>query len=74
MAEVETQVATIVTVAPTEPYPTGTPANAYTNLTRIHFPQNLTDGPSGTYNSPYERQRVQNLAAHGMIAGGAAGT
>ena len=72
--EVEPQAATIVTVGKDEPYPTGTPSNAWTDLTRVHFPQNLTDGPSGTYNSPYERQRVQNLAAHGMIAGGAAGT
>jgi hypothetical protein len=72
VAEPDTQAATIVTVAKDEPYPTGTPK--VTDLTKVHFPQNLTDGPVGKWNNPYERQSAQNLAAHGMIAGGAAGT
>lgn len=72
MAEPDLKAATIVSVGKDEPYPTGTPA--VTDLTKIHTPQDLTDGPVGGYNNPYERQSVQNLRAGGLIAGGAAGT
>lgn len=74
MPEIEPQAINVVTVAKDEPYPTGTPANGYTDLTRIHTPQELTDGPVGQYNNPMERQSVQNLAAGGLIKNGAAGT
>jgi len=33
-----------------------------------------TAGPIGTNGNLWERQKIQNLAAGGMIAGGAAGT
>jgi|KBSSwiStaDraftv2_1062776.scaffolds.fasta_scaffold640784_1 hypothetical protein len=68
----EQQVATIVTVAKDEPYPTGTPA--VTNMANVHTPQERTAGPIGTNGNLWERQKIQNLAAGGMIAGGAAGT
>ena len=72
MPEISLTAATIVSVAKDEPYPTGTPA--VTNLAAIHTAQELTDGPIGVHNNPYQRQSVQNLAAGGLIAGGAAGT
>ena len=45
-----------------------------TDVRRVHTPQELTDGPVGQDNSAWERQKIQNLAAGGLIAGGAAGT
>lgn len=74
MAEIDPLAATIISVGKDEPYPTGSPPDGKTIPARVHTAQELTDGPSGLYNSPWERQRVQNLAAGGMIAGGAAGT
>jgi hypothetical protein len=74
MAEVTPAAATIVSVGKDDPYPTGTPANAYTDLTRVHTPQERTAGPIGTNGNLWERQKIQNLAAHGLIAGGAQGT
>ena len=68
------QAATIVTVAKDEPYPTGAPPDFSSVPLRVHTPQELTDGPVGKDNSAWERQKIQNLAAGGMIAGGAAGT
>jgi hypothetical protein len=72
--EIELQAATIVTVGKDEPYPTGTPPDGLLIPARVHRAQELTDGPVGGYNNPYERQSVQNLRAGGLIAGGAAGT
>lgn len=66
------EAATIVSVAKDEPYPTGTPTD--TDLTRVHTPQELTDGPIGTNGNLWERQKIQNLAAGGLIKAGAAGT
>lgn len=70
--EVTPLVATIVTVGKDDPYPTGTPA--VTNMANVHDAQERVAGPTGKYNNPFERQSVQNLAAGGMISGGAAGT
>jgi hypothetical protein len=72
--EPDLKAATIVSVGKDEPYPTGTPPNGLLIPARVHTAQELTDGPVGSYNNPYERQSVQNLRAGGMIAGGAAGT
>jgi len=75
MADViEPLVATIVTVGKDEPYPTGAPPDFSAVPLRVHTPQELTDGPVGKDNSPWDRQREQNLKAGGLIAGGAAGT
>lgn len=68
------EAATIVTVEKDEPYPTGSPPDGTLIPARVHRAQELTDGPVGKWNNPFERQSVQNLAAHGLIAGGAAGT
>jgi hypothetical protein len=72
--EPEQQAATIVTVGKDEPYPTGAPPDFSAVLLRVHTPQELTDGPVGQDGSAWERQKIQNLAAVGMIAGGMAGT
>jgi hypothetical protein len=70
--EPDSKAATIVSVGKDEPYPTGSPTG--TVLANIIRAQDLTDGPVGKWNNPYERQSIQNLKAGGMIAGGAAGT
>jgi hypothetical protein len=73
MADTPVQdVATIVTVGKDDPYPTGTPA--VTNMANIHPPQERTAGPIGTNGNLWERQKIQNLAAGGMIKSGAQGT
>ena len=72
--EVEPQAATVVTVGPNEPYPTGAPPDFSAVVLRVHTPQELTDGPVGQNGNPYQRQSIQNLAAGGLIAGGMAGT
>lgn len=64
MPEVEPAAANIVTVAPTEPYPTGTPSNAYPNLIRCHNKQDMI------ISTKRVNQSIANLAAHGLIAGG----
>lgn len=69
---VEPLAATIVSVGKDQPYPTGTPA--VTNMANVHPPQLLTDGPIGNAGSPWEEQKIANLAAGGMIAGGAGWT
>lgn len=66
MAEVELQAATVVTVAKDEPYPTGSPPNFALVLPNCKRAQELTTA------AKWESQRVANLLAHGMIAGGAA--
>ncbi len=72
MADPDPLAATIVTVPPNDPYPTGTPK--VTNMANVHTPQERTAGPIGTNGNLWERQKIQNLAAGGLIAGGAAGT
>jgi len=72
--EVAPQVINVVTVGKDDPYPTGSPPDGTLIPARVHNPQDLTDGPVGKYNNPFERQSVQNLAAGGLIKGGAAGT
>lgn len=64
----------VVTVGKDDPYPTGTPPDGTQIPVRVHTPQELTDGPVGKNGNPYERQSQQNLAAGGLIKGGAAGT
>jgi hypothetical protein len=64
----------VVTVGKDDPYPTGTPPDGTLIVGRVHTFQEQTDGPVGKWNNPYERQSVQNLAAGGLIKGGAAGT
>jgi hypothetical protein len=66
--------ANIVTVGKDEPYPTGAPPDWSAVPLRVHTPQELTDGPIGTNGNGWERQKIQNLAAGGLIAGGEAGT
>jgi len=40
-------------------------------MANVHTPQERTAGPIGTNGNLWERQKIQNLAAGGMIAGGA---
>ena len=58
--------ATPVTVAKDEPYPTGAPPDFSSVPLRVHTMQELTTA------AKWESQRVANLLAGGMIAGGAA--
>ena len=66
MAEAELMVATVVTVAKDEPYPTGAPPDFALVLPACKRAQELTTA------AKWESQQVANLLAHGMIAGGAA--
>lgn len=64
----------VVTVGKDDPYPTGSPPDGTLIVGRVHTAQEQTDGPVGKNGNPYERQSIQNLAAGGLIKGGAAGT
>ena len=66
MAEIEPFAATIVSVAPAEPYPTGAPPDFSLVKGRCH---NLQEQ---TYSDKWLAQQQANLLAGGMIAGGAA--
>lgn len=69
MAE-EPATATVVTVGKDVPYPTGTPPDGTLIPGRVHTKQELTDGPIGHADSPWEQQKIANLAAGGMIVNG----
>jgi hypothetical protein len=58
--------ATIVGVAKDEPYPTGAPPDFAAVVLRVHSPQENTDAVN------WQGQSQANLAAGGMISGGAA--
>jgi hypothetical protein len=62
----EQQAATIVSVGPAEPYPTGAPPDFSSVPLRVHTPQELT------ISTKWLAQQQANLLAGGMIAGGAA--
>ena len=61
--EAEQQVATIITLNPWEPYPTGSPY--LTVLANCHDAQELQTAAN------WQAQCILNLAAGGSIAGGA---
>jgi len=60
----ELNAATVVTVEPTEPYPTGAPPDFAAVPLRTHTPQENTEA------AHWQAQSEENLAAGGMIAGG----
>ena len=66
MAEIQPLAATVVTVQKDEPYPTGAPPDFSLVLPAVKRAQELTTA------AKWESQRVANLLAAGMIAGGAA--
>ena len=66
--------ATVLVIGMREPYPTGSPPDGTLIPGRVHTPQELTDGPVGAEGSPWEEQRKANMAAGGLIKGGAAWT
>jgi len=69
MAEETPVAATVVTVGMRDPYPTGAPwQNPALTKNRVHVPQELTLGAN------WPLQSEENLAAGGLIAGGAAYT
>jgi len=61
---VDLTVATVVSVEPNEPYPTGAPPDFSSVPLRVHTPQELTEAVHWT------PQSEENLAAGGMIAEG----
>jgi hypothetical protein len=57
-------VATVVSVEPNEPYPTGAPPDFSAVVLRVHTPQAQTEA------AHWPAQSEENLAAGGMIAHG----
>jgi hypothetical protein len=60
----ELNVATVVTIEPSQPYPTGAPPDFSAVVLRVHTPQENTEA------AHWEAQSEENLAAGGMISGG----
>jgi len=59
----EPNVATVVNIEPSQPYPTGAPPDFSAVVLRVHTPQENTEA------AHWEAQSEENLAAGGIIAG-----
>ena len=62
----EPEKASVVSIEPTEPYPTGAPPSPAEVVARVHTPQEITEAVH------WQAQSEANLAAGGLIPGGAA--